>query len=50
VDLGGDLKLMIKSLKRLNNLDVDHLLPGHGPCVDNGSEHVEWAYNILKGF
>lgn len=50
VDLGGDLNLMIESLKRLNDLDVDYLLPGHGPWVDNGSKHIEWAYNILKGF
>jgi hydroxyacylglutathione hydrolase len=50
VDLGGDLNLMIESLKRLNGLNVDYLFPGHGPWVDNGSKHIKLAYNILKEF
>lgn len=52
VDLGGDLKAMKKSLKRLNELNIDYLLPGHGPCAYNGSKHVKMSYNnniILQG-
>ncbi|MBM4240969.1 MAG: MBL fold metallo-hydrolase [Euryarchaeota archaeon] len=50
VDLGGDLKMMQKSLERLSKLDIEYLLPGHGPWVNNGSQHVKWAYDLLKEF
>jgi len=50
VDLGGNLNMMHESLERLSKLEIKYLLPGHGPWVDNGSQHVDWAYNIIKGF
>ena len=49
-DLGGDMKDMKESLKRVNSLEVTYLLPGHGPCASDGSKHVKLAYEILKGF
>lgn len=50
MDIGGDVKDMKTSLKRLNNLDVKYLLPGHGPWVEDGSNHIQMAYNILKRY
>lgn len=49
MDLGGSTKDMLDSLKRLSELEVKYLLPGHGPCTDEGSEHIELAYQILRG-
>ncbi len=49
-DLGGDMEKMIKSLKRLSDLKVDYLLPGHGPCTGDGSRHIKLAYEIARGF
>jgi len=49
-DIGGDLSMLKESLERLSKLDVEYLLPGHGPSVDNGSEHISFANRILKGF
>lgn len=49
MDLGGSTKDMLDSLKRLSELEVKYLLPGHGPCTDEGSEHIELAYRILRG-
>lgn len=50
MDLGGSVKDMQASLRRLSELEVEYLLPGHGPCVDEGSRHIKLAYNILKDF
>jgi hydroxyacylglutathione hydrolase len=50
LDVGGDINMMKESLKRLKNLDIEYLLPGHGPCTDNGSEHVKLAYENAKIF
>ncbi len=41
---------MKESLKRLTNLDVTYLLPGHGPWVKDGSKHIKIAYNMLNGY
>ena len=48
MDIGGDINEMKKSLKRLTNLDVTYLLPGHGPWVNDGSMHIKMAYNMLN--
>lgn len=48
VDLGGNLEDMINSLERLSKLEVDILLPGHGPWTDHGSEHIGWAKDLLN--
>jgi len=50
MDIGGDVNEMKKSLKRLTNLDVTYLLPGHGPWVNDGSMHIKMAYNMLNGY
>jgi glyoxylase-like metal-dependent hydrolase (beta-lactamase superfamily II) len=47
VDLGGNLEDMINSLKMLSTLEVENLLPGHGPWTDHGSEHIQWAKDSL---
>ncbi len=49
MDLGGSLIDMQESLKRLSELEIKYLLPGHGPCTDEGSKHIQMAYNIIKG-
>lgn len=41
----GDLKSTIESLKKLSELDVDIMLPGHGsPVLENASEHIKRSY------
>lgn len=50
MDIGGDVKDMKESLKRLSQLDVKFLLPGHGPWVSDGSKHIKMAYEMLEGF
>jgi len=49
-DIGGNMSMLKESLERLSKLDVEYLLPGHGPAVDNGSEHISLAKRILNGF
>lgn len=49
-DIGGDINMLKESLERLSKLDVEYLLPGHGPATDNGSEHINLANRILNGF
>jgi len=40
----GSLEAIVESLRRLNELDVDVLLPGHGePVLSDGHRHVEMA-------
>ena len=48
-DIGGDINMMRESLEKLSKLDVKYLLPGHGPSVDNGSEHVNLSNRMIKG-
>lgn len=48
-DLGGNIEQMKNSLKRLSELDVQNLLPGHGPWTENGSEHIKLSYRMLVG-
>jgi len=50
IDLGGNREDMKKSLKRLQELDVNYLLPGHGPWVDNGKAHIELANRMFSTF
>lgn len=50
IDIGGNLEDMQNSLERLNNLDVEFLLPGHGPWADNANQHIKWAYQMINGF
>lgn len=49
LDIGGNPQDMSNSLKRLENLDVKFLLPGHGPWTNNGKKHIELAYQLFSG-
>jgi glyoxylase-like metal-dependent hydrolase (beta-lactamase superfamily II) len=50
VDLGGDMDDMRRSLERLSKLEVQYLLPGHGPAVGDGSQHIRMANEMVNGF
>ena len=50
VDLGGSMDDMRKSLERLSKLDIQYLLPGHGPAVEDGSRHVKLASEMSTGY
>ena len=43
MDIGGSPIDMKESLMRLKELDVEYLLPGHGPWVKNGNQHVKMS-------
>jgi glyoxylase-like metal-dependent hydrolase (beta-lactamase superfamily II) len=49
-DIGGDITLLKASIEKLSELGVEYLLPGHGPAVDNGSEHINLSNRIIKSF
>lgn len=49
-DLGGNMADLKSSLHKISNLEVDYLLPGHGPATSEGSKHIKLAYNILKRY
>jgi glyoxylase-like metal-dependent hydrolase (beta-lactamase superfamily II) len=41
----GSLKAIIESLRKLSNLEVDIMLPGHGaPVLDNAGEHIKQSH------
>lgn len=45
----GDINAMRKSLRKLSQLEVQKLFPGHGPIVDkNGNLHIEGALRLLN--
>jgi hydroxyacylglutathione hydrolase len=48
--LGGNMDAMRKSLARLSELDIEYLLPGHGPAVNDGSRHVKLAHEMSTGY
>jgi glyoxylase-like metal-dependent hydrolase (beta-lactamase superfamily II) len=50
LDIGGNHQDMAESLERLSNLDVEYLLPGHGPWTKNGKRHIELAKQMLSGY
>jgi hydroxyacylglutathione hydrolase len=50
VDLGGSMDDMRKSLERLSKLDIQYLLPGHGPAVNDGSRQVKLAREMSTGY
>ena len=47
-DIGGDINMLKASIQRLTELEVKYLLPGHGPAVDKGSEHINLSNRIIK--
>ena len=47
-DIGGDYQDMKNSVKRLTELDVKNIYPGHGPIVEgNGKEHIKMSFSFL---
>ncbi|MDI9619497.1 MAG: MBL fold metallo-hydrolase [Candidatus Nezhaarchaeota archaeon] len=48
-DLGGSGELLKKSIELVSKLDIDMLLPGHGPIVV-GKNEVKRNFNFVKGF
>ena len=49
-DIGGDITMLKASIKKLSELDVEYLLPGHGSATDNGSKHINLSNKIIKQF
>ena len=48
MDIGGDYQDMKNSVKKLMELDVKNIYPGHGPIVEGiGKEHIRMSYSIL---
>ncbi|MBQ2665731.1 MBL fold metallo-hydrolase [Methanobrevibacter sp.] len=48
MDIGGDYQDMKNSVKKLMELDVKNIYPGHGPIVEGiGKEHIKMSYSIL---
>ena len=48
MDIGGDYADMKNSVKKLMELDVKNIYPGHGPMVEkNGNEHIKMSYSFL---
>ena len=47
MDLGGDVQDMKESLSKLKELDIEYLLPGHGPWVNNGNNHIAMSASML---
>lgn len=50
LDIGGNPQEMSGSLEKLSNLDVEYLLPGHGPWTKNGNRHIELARQMFSGY
>ena len=52
MDIGGkgDLVDMENSLEKLSLLDVEYLLPGHGPWTDNANNHIKFSIQALNDF
>lgn len=48
MDIGGDFNDMKNSVRRLTELDVKNIYPGHGPIVENnGKEHIRMSYSMF---
>ena len=44
-DIGGNFEDMKNSITRLKDLNVEYILPGHGPYVDKGNRHIFMSYS-----
>ncbi len=49
-DLGGDGKMLLNSLERLEDVRFDVLYPGHEGIAENGKEHLKMALQVFRGF
>ncbi|MEA2054472.1 MAG: MBL fold metallo-hydrolase [Candidatus Thermoplasmatota archaeon] len=46
---GGDTKKLVNSIKKLIDMDVANLYPGHGPhIIGNGAKHVRMALRTAE--
>ena len=45
---GGNNEDLINSLKRLADLDIDFLAPGHMDVVNNGQLHIKKSYEVAR--
>lgn len=50
LDIGGNATEMTFSLEKLSKLDVEYLLPGHGPWTNNGKGHIELARQMFQDY
>lgn len=50
MDIGGSYEDMISSLEKLQKLNAEYLLPGHGPWTANAQEHINMSYKMAKRF
>ena len=50
LDIGGNPQEMKESLEKLSELDVEYLLPGHGPWTENGKRHIDLAKQMFSGY
>jgi hydroxyacylglutathione hydrolase len=50
MDIGGSYEDMINSLEKLQNLNAEYLLPGHGPWTNNAHQHINMSYQMAKRF
>lgn len=47
----GNAKAMKESLRRLTELNIDSLLPGHEePVTENGNTHVKLSYEMARAY
>lgn len=49
-DLGGDGKMLLNSLERLEDVRFDVLYPGHEGIAEDGKEHLKMALQVFRGF
>ena len=45
---GGSLNTLINSIKKVNNLDVKYLLPGHMGISDQGNQQIAYSYRMIQ--
>jgi glyoxylase-like metal-dependent hydrolase (beta-lactamase superfamily II) len=47
LDIGGNYENMKKSIEKLNKINCEYLLPGHGPWVNNAKKHLNLTYETF---
>lgn len=48
---GGDSSILTESIKKLTQLNVEVMYPGHGDSTSNGvKKQIQASYNMSKGF
>ncbi|MFX0179305.1 MAG: MBL fold metallo-hydrolase, partial [Candidatus Hodarchaeota archaeon] len=45
---GGSLKTLTESIKFVNNLDVEYLLPGHMGISIQGNQQIALSYRMVQ--